>query len=754
MKIQVNSFKGIQPKLSNDKLPEGMAQVASDVKTSSFEIRGIKRSTPDVALPLLSYETLFEYYDGSTNNWVYFDGTVFYVRAPIADDTFNRVYFNGESGLPATGLITFTDGMTDGEIVTVGTELFEFDIAEDGVAGANTLLGTSLTVTKELCAAALAAVTPTAAVSFLDNLDGTVTVTASSHGTAGNSIVLTVTGAAHISVSGAGTLTGGTVDGLYKAFANDLDSSPWDFDVDWYLPGSTAGAAPTLVPTAGATYIAYYYTYVSRYGEEGPGSAIAENAAHTVDANCQVNGIVTPPAGHGLLTTVGTNKPLVRVYRTATDGAGGATFLLAAEADYFAEATVYVAGDYTIYANNLWYCTVGGTGTWAGGTHTFTQGDITPTTDLGAEGVGFLWEQCPADLTNLRSHPNGFFVASKGKQLYFSEPFAPWAWPEDYRIPLDANIIGLGVFGTTIVVATDGNIYTFTGPHPDSLYKQRLAFQPCLSQRAVVETDLGVMFPSKEGFQLVAADSSPANVTADWFKPEDWDDYELETMHGIWYNKAYYGWYKTVDFKGYIKIDFVNNSITTGTDYHQAAYVAIGDGIFRTIVASNIAAPAVLYISKWDASPTRYRNYTWYSPRYILERPMNFKVAQIILDTEWYTALVLLAGGNLTVLNQANWDLDPLTNWGYQLGGTINDSIINSQDVAGDDLYDLSSIGLQNFVEFNVYLDGVLKFTKQVTDSNMFKLPRGFKGKKWEWEVKGMIPIKRVTMATSTEELK
>jgi hypothetical protein len=52
-----------------------------------------------------------------------------------------------------------------------------------------------------------------------------------------------------------------------------------------------------------------------------------------------------------------------------------------------------------------------------------------------------------------------------------------------------------------------------------------------------------------------------------------------------------------------------------------------------------------------------------------------------------------------------------------------------------------------------VFVNGNLLFTKQVMDSDMFKLPRGFKHKKWEFGLEGMIPIKRMTVATSTEEI-
>jgi hypothetical protein len=751
MKITVNEFKGIMPKVSNDKLPEGMGQIASDCKTASGELKAISKSSADVALSGTDYQTLFEWLESNTSHWITFEGLVYAERSPVADDTFERMYFLGDSGIKAEGTITFTDGMTDNEYITIDTQTFEFDIDEDGddLTTGYTQIGDSTTVNKYLCAETLAAQTPTANYTFIDNGDGTVTVRATSRGTAGNSIALVKSGA-HISVSGA-TFSGGTEDGYFKAFANDIVSSPFDKDTDFYKPGADAGAAPTLAgyTGSGSDYRAYFYTYVSRYGEEGPGSDLAEVTDYA-SGRMQVNNIESPAVGDTHLTTTVNGKyPSVNIYRTATTGDGTADFLLVCNAMWDDGVKSYAVGDFIINSNDLYECTVAGT--WATGT--FVQGELVSTTILTTTNDSYLWRRCPDDLTNLRSHPNGFFVASKGNVLYCSAPFAPWAWPEDYEIPLPAQIVGLGVFGSTIVVATDGHIYTFSGPHPESLYKQRLAFQPCLSQRAVVETDLGVIFPSLEGFQLVSADGSPANVTREWFKPEDWADYEIETLHGCWYNKAYYGFYKSNEYEGNIIIDFINNTITTGNEYHWATYVSVVGGIFRTIKDSNPASSA-LYISRWDTSATRFRNYKFKSRRYIIDKPVNFKVAQVIQDREWYTAVQTAAGGDLEALNNTVWNTNPVGNWGYEMGGPINDYVINDQDVNGDDLYSLASIGLQDYVEFKIYVNGVLKFTKQLTTCDSFKLPRGFRDKKWEWEVTGMIPIKRVTIATSMEELR
>ena len=255
---------------------------------------------------------------------------------------------------------------------------------------------------------------------------------------------------------------------------------------------------------------------------------------------------------------------------------------------------------------------------------------------------------------------------------------------------------------------------------------------------------------------MVSSNSAPTNVTQDWFRPVDWEDYELETIHGVWYNNAYYGFYKSSDFEGGIVIDFVNGTLTTGSEYHHASHVAISDGRFRTIKNSSIASPTTLYISRWDNNDTSFRNYQYKSPRYILGNPINFKVAQLVLDTEWLADVIEEAGGDIEALNQTSWDMyGSALDWGDQLGACINGYTINSQDdLNGDDLYNLASVGIQSYVEFKVYADGALVFTKSVTDSTAFKLPRGFKNRKIEWEVTGMVPVKRVVLATSMEELK
>lgn len=54
---------------------------------------------------------------------------------------------------------------------------------------------------------------------------------------------------------------------------------------------------------------------------------------------------------------------------------------------------------------------------------------------------------------------------------------------------------------------------------------------------------------------------------------------------------------------------------------------------------------------------------------------------------------------------------------------------------------------------FKLYADGVLKHTQTVTNSNVFRLPSGYKANEFEFEVTGSVPINEVCLYESAEEI-
>ena len=53
--------------------------------------------------------------------------------------------------------------------------------------------------------------------------------------------------------------------------------------------------------------------------------------------------------------------------------------------------------------------------------------------------------------------PNGILVGAQGTTLYFSEPYQPQAFSDAFTLSVDSPIVGLGVYGSSLVVATEKN---------------------------------------------------------------------------------------------------------------------------------------------------------------------------------------------------------------------------------------------------------------------------------------------------------
>ena len=58
--------------------------------------------------------------------------------------------------------------------------------------------------------------------------------------------------------------------------------------------------------------------------------------------------------------------------------------------------------------------------------------------------------------------PGGVIAGFAGRDVYFCEPFKPHAWPVAYSMPVDAEIVTLGVYDTTLLVPIVGQKHRVT----------------------------------------------------------------------------------------------------------------------------------------------------------------------------------------------------------------------------------------------------------------------------------------------------
>lgn len=249
--------------------------------------------------------------------------------------------------------------------------------------------------------------------------------------------------------------------------------------------------APTVEPTVqnqsavgpDVEDVLWCYTWVTQFGEESQPSPLFGPIPLDRNVDQLVYDIdIAPPSGRGI-----THK---RLYRSQTS-ASGATQL------YFV-AEITVATDWFLYDP--------------------------ATMPLGEPIPSINFDPPAAGLSGLVSMPNGMMAAFVGKELFFCEPYQPHAWPEKYALAVDAEIVALASFGSSLAVLTRNAPYVAQGITPDTVALERIeGGAPCVSARGVVDLGYSAAYPSPDGIILVG-DGQRQNITTALFSREQWGD--------------------------------------------------------------------------------------------------------------------------------------------------------------------------------------------------------------------------------------
>jgi hypothetical protein len=305
----------------------------------------------------------------------------------------------------------------------------------------------------------------------------------------------------------------------------------------------------------------------------------------------------------------------------------------------------------------------------------------------------------PTDLQGLVVMANGFLAGWRERDVYFSEPYRPDAWPTDYVISVEDPIVGLGVFDTNLVILTTGVPYVATGVNPAAMSLTKVgSVNGCVSRRSIVSMPGAVIYASSDGLSLM--DSSGMHIlTQDLIDRHTWlTQYNPDNIRAVRDGDSLYmAW--TADNVGF-EIDFHEpaRGVTKLTSTIVVdAFDQDADGQ-RPLLLSN--GTAYFYGHSFSPAST----YRWRSKEFYMVQPINFGAAQIdgIADTPAAAPL----------------------------GG-------------------LSNAGLQ----FRVWADRRLAYDQPVVPNKQFRLPSGFKAQLWQFELEGNTGISRVMVAETGKEL-
>jgi hypothetical protein len=264
---------------------------------------------------------------------------------------------------------------------------------------------------------------------------------------------------------------------------------------------------PPSVTVAGGTgpveTRAYTYTWVSAYGEEGQ-PAIPTVLPGNVDGVWTIG--LTPPTSGELA-----NRDLatVRIYRTVTSTQGMASFFFVVELPIATLTYDDSIPDGTVAENN--------------------------------ELASTDYEQPATDLKGMVPMPNGIMVGWRSNQVWFSEPYLPHAWPTKYMLGVEAEVIGVGVWGQSAVILSAGQTYVVTGITPDAMALSKIApLEPVGCKGSIVNTPKGVVYASQNGLIQISPYGGQ-NVTTNMFDKSQFPQMlRVEYMHAAWLMNGYF----------------------------------------------------------------------------------------------------------------------------------------------------------------------------------------------------------------------
>ena len=347
--------------------------------------------------------------------------------------------------------------------------------------------------------------------------------------------------------------------------------------------------APTNVPTitegGGGAGVeeerAYVYTYVTGWGEESaPSPPSLVTTVWTGDTNTVGNMGTSAPAG-------AYNILYKRIYRTVT---------VNGQTDYFYVGQVGIA-----------------TATFAD-TASIEVGEPLPTA---------TWDVPPTDMHSLVLMPNGIMVGASKNTICPSESYTPYAYPDAYRMTTEYDVVGMCAFGQSVAVGTVGNPYLLTGSDPATLSLDKLAAPfACSSARSMVSVGDGVIYASPDGLVYIGVDGVRL-LTKDLFLRKDWFALVPSSMHAVFHQGKYFGFYDTGSVQGGFIFDpfSPSNNFTFTNVWATAAYV---DPVTE---AMYLCVGQVIY--KWEAAAGLI-TYTRRTKDTSVANPQNFGAAQVL----------------------------------------------------------------------------------------------------------------------------
>ena len=363
---------------------------------------------------------------------------------------------------------------------------------------------------------------------------------------------------------------------------------------------------------------------------------------------------------------------------------------------------------------------------------------------------------------------NNILVGFVQNELCFSDPGRPWSWPIRYRIVLEHKIVAVAAVGGAIYALTTDYPYRIYGDTPAVMAATRFDVpMPCTSKRGVVNMGYGVLYPTYGGIALIGPDVGVVLATKAIHDYDTWvEACDPSTAVAEFYNGKYFMSHSTGSML-FERDDQIGGVLVTTPVKFSAAYYDARYNKFYYATSDGGE------IYEWDAAGQPLLSTEWKSKVFVNKEYTNLGAARVIADfstdqdaldainafnaavvahnTEMWSLSASLThpAGGLGALNAQLSYIDPVTSTYTVVDNSIGKSLVNG-DVRTQ--YTLEAVGAY-YVNFRLWANKTLVADVVVSNSDIFRLPTGYKSDTFEVAVSGSARIRAIHLADTPQGL-
>lgn len=333
-------------------------------------------------------------------------------------------------------------------------------------------------------------------------------------------------------------------------------------------------------------------------------------------------------------------------------------------------------------------------------------------------------------------------VVWSGKDIWFSEPMQPHAYPNRYQqriednivaiIPLNDQLIGRGVPYLNVIL-TDNRPYLMRGTLPENVEITRLnRTAPCRNPMGVLSYESDVFFANEEGLFRVT-DATVYDVTNEWFTKEEWSErFNPQHLRIGYYNDRLMAF--STDRDGLmVRYMRENNQHQYDAVYLTPIYESVAVKKGGDLIVAN--ADGSYY--SWEQNGDRLIC-EWRSKLFTQSGLWKPTAGKVIADAHDF--VLGLGREALNILRQEQKDCAPF----YQIESFLLK--YPQYKIVADYLH-------AQQIDFTLYADDKEVYHRIVRSQKPFRVKRDRKRIYWAYGIKTQTPIREIHVQTSLDDL-